>query len=309
LSVLTDGKTPLKVEPPWPGAKQTGRRLAFARWLTEPDQPLTARVMANRIWRHHFGAGIVTSLDNFGSTGARPSHPELLDNLAREFIRGEWSLKHMHRLMTASATYRQSSLADEAAEQQDPDNRLLARMSLRRLEAEPLRDALLAVSGMLDNRQFGPADDVSQAASGMVTSNGTRRTIYVLQRRTTTLTLLDDFDLPAMSPNCVDRPVSTVAPQALHLMNSASIHGWATAFASRVRSLSGEDPTHRIDTAWQLALSRMPTDDERETAATMLAELTAHWSQQPPDAMPPADHALINLCHALFNSAEFVMVD
>jgi len=309
LSVLTDGKTPFEVTPPWPGAKQTGRRLAFARWLTQPEQPLTARVMVNRLWRHHFGAGIVTSLDNFGKTGSPPSHPELLDQLAREFMRGDWSMKRMHRLMTASATYRQSSLTSEAAEQLDPTNVLLSRMPLKRLEAESLRDALLAVSGRLDTRQFGPADQVTQAGSGMVSDVGTRRTVYVLQRRTTILTLLEDFDLPAMSPNCVDRPNSTVAPQALHLLNSNGIHDWATQFAARVRSISNDDPILRIDTAWKLALSRLPTDDERTTAATMLSDLTAQWAQQPADAMSPADHALINLCHALFNSAEFLMID
>lgn len=309
LSVLTDGKTPLAIAPPWDGAKQSGRRLAFAKWLAEPNHPLTARVLVNRLWRHHFGAGIVTTLDNFGKTGSPSSHPELLDQLAREFVRGEFSMKRMHRQMTASATYRQSSLANETAERIDPYNTLLSRMPLKRLEAESLRDALLAVSGKLDDRQFGPADQVSQAGSGMVSDTGTRRTIYVLQRRTTILTLLEDFDLPAMSPNCVDRPISTVAPQALHLMNSKGIHEWADAYASRVRSLSNEDPARRIETAWQLALSRLPTSEERETAAAMLAELTTHWSQQPADAMSPADHALVNFCHALFNSAEFLMVD
>lgn len=309
LSVLTDGKTPLDVQPPWPGAKKTGRRLAFARWLAEPNHPLTARVMANRLWRHHFGSGIVASLDNFGKTGTPPTHPELLDNLARELIRGEWSLKHLHRQMLASATYRQSSATSAAADQSDPENKFLSHMPLRRLEAESLRDALLAVSGRMDETPFGPPDQVDSAATGMVTDKGTRRTIYVLQRRTTILTLLEDFDLPAMSPNCVDRPISTVAPQALHLLNSKSVHELATQFAVRVRSLSGDDAAKRIDTAWRLALGRAPTSDELAATQTQLAELTAQWSQQPADGTPPADHALINLCHALFNSAEFLMLD
>lgn len=308
-SVLTDGQTPFVVEPPWPGAKQSGRRLAFARWLAEPNHPLTARVMVNRLWRHHFGAGLVTTLDNFGKTGSLPSHPQLLDNLAVEFVRGEWSMKRMHRWMTGSATYRQSSLTSEAAEDRDPENKLLSHMPIRRLEAETLRDALLNVSGQLNTTPFGPPDDVESTASGMVTDKGTRRTIYVLQRRTTILTLLEDFDLPAMSPNCVDRPISTVAPQALHLLNSKGVHHWAQQFAARVRDVAGDDSQRRIDTAWQLALGRSPSPDEFALAEQELRELTAAWSQHSSDAQSPADHALVNLCHALLNSAEFLMID
>jgi cytochrome c553 len=310
LSVLTDGRTPFVVEPPWPGAKSTGRRLAFTRWLTQPNHPLTARVMVNRLWRHHFGAGIVATLDNFGKTGAAPTHPELLDNLACEFVRREWSVKQMHRLMTGSATYRQSSLTSDAAEKVDPENKLLSHMPLRRLEAEALRDALLAVSGRFNDTPFGPPDLVETAASGMVTDKGSRRTIYVIQRRTTILTLLEDFDLPAMNPNCIDRPISTVAPQALHLLNSKGIHDWSAQFAARVRDLAGVDPSRRIEAAWRLAFSRSPTADEASAAQAMLSELTAQWSQAPPDAaLSPADRALVNLCHALFNSAEFLMID
>jgi hypothetical protein len=253
---------------------------------------------------------LVTTLDNFGKTGSPPSHPELLDNLARELIRGEWSLKRMHRQMLGSATYRQSSVTTDAADQVDPENKLLSHMPLRRVEAQSLRDALLAVSGKLNPTPFGLPDPVGSAASGMVFDKGTRRTIYVLQRRTTILTLLEDFDLPAMSPNCIDRPISTVAPQALHLLNSTGVHELATQFAERVRSFAGIDATERIRTAWKLALGRAPTPEEQTAAEKLLAELTAEWSQQP-DAqqIPAVDRALINLCHALFNSAEFLMVD
>ncbi len=309
LSVLTNGRTPFEVKPPWPGSKKTGRRLAFARWLTEDSHPLTARVMVNRLWRHHFGAGIVSTLDNFGRTGSPPTHPELLDNLACEFVRAEWSGKHMHRLMTASGTYRQASVTSEAAERADPENTLLSHMPIRRLEAEALRDGLLAVSGRLNDTAFGPPDDVESAASGMVSDKGARRTIFVLQRRTTILTLLEDFDLPAMSPHCIDRPISTVAPQALHLLNSKGIHVLAVQFAERVRGQAGDDPRRRIDTAWRLAFGRSPSAEELLIADKHLSELTVLWSQQPADGTPPADLALINLCHALFNSAEFLMVD
>src|SRR5439155_19543157 len=150
LSVLTDGKTPFEVKPPWPGAKQTGRRLALARWLTQPEHPLTARVMVNRIWEHHFGRGIVSTPGDFGHTGAPPSHPELLDWLSGEFIRQGWSMKSMHRLMMTSAAYRQASRITPHHEKIDPENILLSHMQLRRMDAETLYDTILLVSGRLD---------------------------------------------------------------------------------------------------------------------------------------------------------------
>jgi hypothetical protein len=155
-SVLTDGKTPFEVKPPWPGAKKTGRRLALARWLTRPDHPLTARVLVNRLWKLHFGKGIVKTLDNFGKAGARPTHPELLDWLAVEFVRRGWSIKAMHRLMMTSATYWQSSTVTAAHEQLDVDNSLYSRMPLTRMDAESLYDTMLLVAGCLDEARYGP---------------------------------------------------------------------------------------------------------------------------------------------------------
>jgi len=152
-SVLTDGKTPFAVKSPWPNAK----RLAFARWLTEPEHPLTARVLVNRLWRYHFGRGIVRSLDNFGKNGSPPTHPELLDWLAREFVRQGWSLKAMHRLMMTSAVYRQSSAVTPERDKADPENFLYSRMPLTRLDAEALYDTLLLAAGRLDETRFGPA--------------------------------------------------------------------------------------------------------------------------------------------------------
>ena len=185
--------------------KKTGYRLAMARWLTRTDHPLTARVFVNRIWRHHFGRGIVASLDNFGKAGEQPSHPDLLDWLACEFMDSGWDIKNLHRLIMNSATYRQSSAVLEAAARLDPDNRWLSHMPLRRLEAEALRDTILAVSGQLDRRPFGPADPVEVRGDGLVeasgSSRGYRRSIYVLKRRTQRLTLFDNFDRPRMSPN------------------------------------------------------------------------------------------------------------
>src|SRR5262249_15139683 len=145
-SVLTDGKTPFVVNEPWPGSHKTGRRLAFAKWLVAPEHPLTARVMVNRLWKEHFGTGIVKTLANFGRAGARPSHPELLDWLAVEFVRQGWSIKSMHRLMMTSSAYRQGSKVIPDLEAKDPDNVLLSRMSLRRMSAEALNDTMLLVS-------------------------------------------------------------------------------------------------------------------------------------------------------------------
>ena len=218
--VLADENRGFVAEPPWPAAKKTGRRLAFARWFTRPDaggSGLTARVMVNRIWKHHFDRAIVTTLDNFGKSGQRPSHPELLDWLAAEFVRQGWSIKSMHRLIMTSSTYRQSSRMTQEHERVDPENRLFSRMPLRRLDAESIRDTLLAVAGRLDETAFGPADAVEARPDGTFAAVGTvkgwRRSIYVRQRRTEIPTLLEDFDLPAMNPNCIERPMSTVAPQ------------------------------------------------------------------------------------------------
>ena len=275
--------TPYVVRPPWPGALQTGRRLAFARWLTRPDHPLTARVMVNRIWKHHFATGIVQSLDNFGKTGTPPTHPELLDWLAVEFVRGDWSIKAIDRLMMTSSTYRQASSLTPEHQRLDPQNRLLCRMPLRRLDAESLRDTLLSISGRLDDRPFGPADDVNSRSDGLVTSVGSnkgwRRSIYVVQRRTRKLTILEAFDQPQMNPNCTERHESTVALQALYLMNNRMVRELADAFAERVVAEVGTDPNRQIQRAFLIGLSRKPTAQEMSLSSSTLAGLTREWEQ------------------------------
>ena len=280
-AAITDVKTPFVVEPPWPGAKQTGRRLAFARWLISPDHPLTARVMVNRIWKHHFTNGIVKSLDNFGKAGQRPTHPELLDWLAGDFVQHGWSIKAMHRLIMTSCTYRQTSEMNDEHAKHDLENRLLSRSPLRRLEAEVLRDALLFVSGKLDETQFGPAERVKARGDGLVTSIGTekgwRRSIYVLQRRSQASSILEDFDLPQMAPNCVERTVATVAPQALHLLNNKMIHGWSIAMADRIIKDAGTDPEAQINRAYEIALGRLPDAAERELTVKSFGQLRAKW--------------------------------
>jgi hypothetical protein len=281
-SVLTDGRTPFDVVSPF--EKTTGRRLALARWLTQKEHPLTARVMVNRIWKHHFGKGIVSTLDNFGATGARPTHPDLLDWLAVEFVRRNWSIKAMHRLLMTSATYRQSSGITDTHTAMDPDNRLLSRMPLRRMEGEVLRDCLLSISGRLNLTPHGPPDEVHARDDGLVVAVGKentwRRTIYVLQRRTTRLTILDNFDLPQLNPNCIERSDSIVAPQALHLLNNQRIHELSRFFAARVASEAGSDPAAQIRRAYLLAVGRPPTMAERQVVLRSLSDLTQQWMQQ-----------------------------
>jgi cytochrome c553 len=328
-AVLTDGQTPFEIAPPWPDAKSTGRRLAFARWLTQPNTPaggLTARVMVNRIWKHHFGQGLVKSVGNFGKTGDRPSHPELLEWLAQEFVRQRWSLKEMHRLMMTSSVYRQvSSRADlgvrnaelasppishsalRTPHSLDPDNRLLAHMPLRRLEAEPLRDALLFIAGQLDETRFGPGDSVTVRPDGLVLS-GKRRSVYLQQLRKHPASLLESFDLPAMNPNCLQRSESLVAPQALHLMNDAAVRELARQFADRVQRDAGNDPARQVPRVYWIALSRPPSDEELTDCLQTLTSLTEQWTKQVP-AAEASRKALATLCHTIMNSASFLYLD
>lgn len=311
-SVLTDGKTPFDVTPPWPGAKKTGRRLAFAKWLTKPDNPLTARVVVNRIWKHHFGTGIVKSLGNFGKAGSPPSHPELLDWLAREFVDRKWSMKAMHRLMMTSAAYCQSSTVTPEQEKLDPDNALYSRMPLVRLDAEALYDTLLLVAGRLDETRFGPADAIQARPDGLVTPAGTdkgwRRIIYVRQTRKQVVTHLENFDFPQMNPNCLERRDSTVATQALYLMNNGMVQRLAEHFAERVSREVGTDPGKRIDRAYRIALCRPPTDEEKTAAVGALGKLTDQWSKRVgKDAARMK--ALATVCHALMNSAGLLYID
>lgn len=316
-SVLTDGKTPFEIMPPWPGAKKTGRRLAFARWLTRPDHPLTARVMVNRLWRQHFGVGLVKSLDNFGKAGTLPTHPELLDWLAQEFVRRGWSIKAMHRLIVTSATYRQSSAVTPVQEKVDPENLLYSRMPLQRLSAEQLYDTMLVVAGRLDPTPFGPPDRVTVRADGLVTPNGNahgwRRSIYVQQQRKVVVTHLENFDFPQMNPNCITRRDSTVAPQALYLMNNGMVQGLADAFAQRVSKEAGTDPGRQIEWTYLAALSRRPTQEEEQIGRAALARMAEGWSKHlgkaKPDQAEAARRALATYCHAIMNSAEFLYVD
>ncbi len=315
LSILRrDGLKPYDPAPPFEGT--TGRRLALARWLTQPDHPLTARVMVNRIWRHHFGRGIVETLSNFGKTGSPPSHPELLDWLAAEFVSSGWSLKSMHRLMVTSTAYRQSSKPQAA----DPENRLFSSMPLRRMDAEQLHDSLLLATGRLSTERFGPPVPVETKPGGEVVEKASRdqwrRGIYLLQRRTTPVTLLEAFDLPAMSPNCTERAHSTVSTQALAMRNSPVIIEHARYLAGRLLDEFGSDTARQIQEVYLRTVSRQPSARETSRAAAAIDKLEREWRAHLREQKATAPHgatarwyALGDLVHAMLSSAEFIYVD
>lgn len=315
-AVLTRGHSPLAITPPWEGAQKTGRRLALARWLVGPDHPLTARVMVNRIWKHHFGRGIVSTLGNFGRTGARPTHPELLDWLALEFIRQDWSPKALHRLIMTSATYRQSSRVTPLNERLDPENLRLSRMPLRRMDAEVLRDTLFLISGRLDGTPGGLPDPVLQRKDGLATavpnSGGWRRSIYVAQQTSHRMgssnpSILDAFDFPEMTPNCLERVESTVVPQALHLLNDPTVRQLAGSLAERVRREAGSDPARRIEQAYWMVLNRPPTSEEQAVSRQALEALEK--SAENTGGKKAGEQALAKFCHTLLNSAGFLYID
>jgi len=243
-----------KMDPP---AESTGRRAALARWLTDPKNPLAARVMVNRVWQYHFGRGLVGTASDFGRLGESPSHPELLDWLAVRFVREGWSLKAMHRLMATSAAYRQSGRnpSAEAARLKDPENRWLWRANLRRLEAEQIRDAMLAVSGELDPKAGGSAVDWTSP----------RRTVYTKVLRNLKDPLLEAFDLPDPFSSVPGRNATTTATQALLMINGRWPLERAEAFARRIRT--GADP---VTAAYRLAYGRAPSPAELETARSFL---------------------------------------
>ncbi len=278
LSVLGGVQAePVKVN----GSQSTGLRSALAEWLVSRDNPLTARVMVNRIWQHHFGRGIVPTPDDFGKTGLPPTHPELLDLLAARFMDEGWSMKKMHRFIMLSSTYRMSSrAANEKAMAVDPDNLLLWRQTMRRLEAEAIRDSILLVSGELNEkhggRGFFPRLSREVIAGGSRPGDGwelsagdelNRRSIYSFVKRTMGVPMLDTFDTASNANPTGERTTTTVAPQALMLLNDRFMHERAGAFARRVLSQAGEDRAKQVEKAYELTLGRKPT--ARESAIAM----------------------------------------
>ena len=304
LSVASSGEW--SFPEPAPTATSSERRKNFALWVTNPANPLTPRVIVNRVWQHHFGEGLVRTPNNFGKMGERPSHPELLDWLASELIAQDWRLKPLHRLILLSAAYRMSSDDIDANLASDPDNRFLWRMPRRRLEGEAIRDSVLAVAGSLDRTVGGepvfPYIDPSLfQASSKRTWNGRpdtdastwRRSLYVFSKRSIPLPMLEVFDKPDTIGSCARRTRSTVAPQALILMNNSFMALHSRRFAEKLQAEAGGDTTRLISLAFAQALNRPPTQAERERTQAYLAK---------------GDLALEDFCHALFNLNEFVYI-
>ena len=236
-------------------------RLQMAQWIASPNNPLTARVMVNRVWQHHFGEGLSRTPNNFGKLGDQPSHPELLDWLAVQFIQDGWSVKQLHRCIMQSAAYQRSSAVPPEMAAHDPDNRWLARMNARRLEAEPLRDAMLAVSGQLDRTPGGPA-----TADLMIR----RRTLYVATTRFDRSNFSTLFDAANPEASVETRTGSTVAPQALFLLNNPFVLAEARHLAARLNSAANDDPA-RVRLAFELVLARLPTEEELQLALSYIA--------------------------------------
>jgi mono/diheme cytochrome c family protein len=290
LSMLGDKKLPTD-------APEQARRKALAGWITDPRNPLTARVMVNRIWQGHFGAGLVQTPSDFGNNGMKPTHPALLDWLAQEFVRAGWSVKHLHRLIMLSETYRQSSAIDAQAARLDADARLLWRFPSRRLDAETIRDAMLAVSGKLNPKMYGRGFDLFDKRGGLSgfkpieesTPENQRRMIYAHKVRREPEAVFGAFDCPDAGQSTAVRTASTTPIQALNLFNSPFTLQRSGDFAERVRTEAGADPAAQVRRAYQLALSREPT------------------AQELTEALPAVrTHGAAVLCRALFNCSEFL---
>ncbi len=285
------------------GAKFSGRRRALANWMTDPEQGaghLVARVIINRLWQHHFGQGLVATPNDFGVQGAKPTHPQLLDWLASELIRGGWRLKPIHQLIMTSGAYQQDAGEDTAKLKDDPTNALLSRRLPQRLQAEAIRDSLLFVSGELDLNMFGP---------GTLDESSRRRSIYFTVKRSRLVPAMQAFDVPEPLVSQGTRPTTTVAPQALLLMNSPHVRSWATAFAQRFAPSPdpGQPLAEIVARAYRLALNRAPTGPESADAITFIKQQkTRYRAEQKPDAR---EMALADFAQVVLSLNEFIYVD
>ena len=281
------------------------RRKALALWMTSKGQALLARVMVNRIWQEHFGRGIVATANDFGRQGEAPTHPELLDWLAGQFIERGWSIKALHRLIMLSSAYRLSSIPDTGNTKIDSENQYFWKMNRRRLEAEALRDAVLATAGTLNLKAGGPPiavpltdeekegmRDPSQWPVSSDPADYTRRSVYLYVKRSFRLPMFETFDAPDASASCARREASTVAPQALALMNSEFMSAQADRFAARLAAKHGAASDVLVDAAWASAFGRAPSAEEKQKAVAFLSKST-----------------LARLCLLMFNMSEFLYVD
>jgi hypothetical protein len=300
-----------------PDGRTSRRRLSLARWLARPDHPLTARVIVNRVWQFHFGEGLVRTPSDFGTAGEPPTHPELLDWLADRFVADGWSLKRLHRLILASNAYRMGTRWDARCGSEDPDDRLLWRRPYRRLEVEAIRDAMLAVSGRLNPAMYGPSiypaipteaieahADKQKAWTPSGEVEASRRTIYAFVKRTLVVPMFEVLDFCDTTRSSPRRPTTSVAPQALTLLNGEFTNDQAAALTDRLVAEVGDDPAAQVERAYRLALCRPPTAAER---AALL-----NFMEREAGASSGADArraALRQACRVVFNLNEFVYPD
>ena len=281
------------------------RRLAFAQWLVSPENPLTARVIVNRIWQHHFGEGLVRTPSDFGVMGEKPTHPELLDWLARWFMQNGWSIKKLHRLILESSAYRMSKQWNAEYAARDPEDRLLWRMPYQRLEVEAIRDAALAASGRLNPKMFGPSmyphippaalegnSDPDKIWKESEEAEASRRTIYAFLKRSMLVPMLEVLDLCDISRSAARRQNTSVATQALTLFNGDFVNRQARYLAERLRREAGQDPGRQVDLAYRLALARPARPAE-------IATMKEFLEKEP----------LEQMCRVIFNLNEFAYVD
>jgi hypothetical protein len=300
-----DGEKHWPAEPP-KGSRTSFRRTALADWLTDTQSgagQLVARVIVNRLWQHHFGHGIVATPNDFGARGERPSHPELLDWLAAELIRHGWRLKPIQRLILTSAAYRESGEADRAKEAVDPANLFFWRHEKRRLEGEVVRDALLACGNRLDERMFGP---------GSLDEAQRRRSIYFTIKRSELVPMMQVFDAPEALTSMGDRPSTTIAPQALLLLNNPNARACSRAFAARLLPALDRSTAEAVRGGYRIALCRDPQPDELEESTAFIEHQRALHAADPQSADHKADArelALVDFCQVLSCLNEFVYVD
>ena len=322
LSALVSGTPPISHPPKMGGS--SGRRRALAEWIASPDNPLTARVMVNRIWHWHFGRGIVATPSNFGKMGVKPSHPELLDWLATEFIRQGWSVKQMHRMIMNSETYKMASGfslgAQEVNLEKDPTNIYLWRFPLRRLEAEAIRDVILSASGQINlqagGQPFFPAipksvrESYLQGKWVMTREEPAtwRRSVYAYWKRGLKYPMFEVHDQPDPNVTCEMRNTTTVPTQALTLLNNEFVLLQARHFAERIARATGNDPVNQIRLLYRIALSREPERNEMDQSLAFLQKQRDYHTAKAPGS-DPALAALTDLAHVMLNANEFVYIN
>jgi hypothetical protein len=307
LSILDPA--PAKIVKP-AGVNSSGRRTALANWLADAKNPLSTRVIVNRVWHYHFGKGLVGTPSDFGLMGDRPSHPQLLDYLTSNFVENGWSIKKLHRQILLSSTYQQSSANNEMAAKVDPDNKLLWRYNRRRLEGETVRDSILSVSGALSTKMYGPGV-FPPLPSGVVTRGGwkkdedpseaNRRSVYVFVRRNTRYPMFEAFDMPDTHESCARRN-STVTPgQALELMNNELVFEWSKDLAKRVSNDAGMTAQAQVERAYKLVYSRAPKSEETASALAFLERQDKITGSR--------QASFVDLCHMMLNSNEFLYLN